>query len=319
MSGAVIPSDGVDDIPIAPAHRASHKTNGRKPAQAKSKVSAAKSASKEVKKPIGRAGSKAFPSSSFQEALTIADAIQAHSGGTGKIRRLTLFDTLKKSPDSGPSRQMVTNSARYGLTTGSYAAEHLELTAKGNLATNPEGDPKEKLKARFELAINGIPPFKALYEKFAGNKLPAKPVMHDVLRESGVPDADLAECADAFIVNAKYLGLLKTIAGAERLLKMDHALEEVPSGAKLVEFSSIPRPSVISGAPPASAETSDWSKICFYITPIGEEGTDQRRHSDLFLNYVVEPAITELGTEDSTRRSDREVRYDRAFSSWNTY
>jgi hypothetical protein len=294
MSGTTIPSNGVEATPVAPTNEnASSKANPRKSAHARSKSARAKSVG--AKKPIGRAASKVFPTFSFQEALAIPDAIQAHSGGTGKIRRLTLFDTLNKSPDSGPSRQLVTNSARYGLTIGSYIAEHLELTPKGNVATNPEGDAKERLKARFELAISSIAPFKALYDKFAGNKLPAKPVMHDVLREAGVPDPDLAECADAFIVNAKYLGLLKTIAGAERLLKIDHALEELPSSGKVVEFSTIPRTPVVAGAPPASAETSDWSKVCFYITPIGDEGTDQRRHSDLFLNYVVEPAITELG------------------------
>jgi hypothetical protein len=290
MSGTAS-TNGVETSHVAHAENVPQKMNSRTAKKSKNNgVKAAK-----AKKSTGRAGSKSFPTFSFREALVIADAIQAHSGGTGKIRRLTLFDTLNKSPDSGPSRQLVTNSARYGLTTGSYTAEHLELTPKGNVATNPEGDPKEKLKARFELAISGIAPFKALYDKFAGNKLPAKPVMHDVLREAGVPDSDLAECADAFIVNAKYLGLLKTIAGAERLLKIDHALEEVPSNGKVVEFSAIPRPSAVAGSPPASAETSDWSKICFYITPIGDEGTDQRRHSDLFLNYVVEPAITELG------------------------
>jgi hypothetical protein len=283
---------------FAPAVETPKKINNhitQKIGQPKSKHHARKIGTKTAKKAIGRAASKAFPASSFQEALTIADAIQAYSGGSGKIRRLTLFDALKKSPDSGPSRQLVTNSARYGLTTGSYKAEHLELTSKGNLATNVEGDPKEKLKARFELAISSVPAFKALYDKFAGNKLPAKPVMHDVLREAGIPDADLAECADAFIVNAKYLGLLKTLAGAECLLKIDHALEELPPDGKVVEFSAIPRPPLVAGAPPASAETSDWSKICFYITPIGDEDTDQRRHSDLFLNCVVEPAVTELG------------------------
>jgi hypothetical protein len=294
MAESTAASNGTES-PTAHAGGVPQKINNHKLAQVRPRRSVGKTTGGAVKKAIGRAASKAFPTFSFQEALTIADAIQSHSGGTGKIRRLTLFDTLKKSPDSGPSRQLVTNSARYGLTIGSYIAEHIELTPKGNVATNPEGDSKEKLKARFDLAISGIPAFKALYDKFAGNKLPAKPVMHDVLREAGVPDADLAECADAFIVNAKYLGLLKTIAGAERLLKIDHALEELPSNGKVVEFSAIQRPPLVAGAPPASAETSDWSKICFYITPIGDEGTDQRRHSDLFLNYVVEPAITGLG------------------------
>jgi hypothetical protein len=50
-----------------------------------------------------------FPAASFEEALTIANGIQKHAAGQ-KVRRLTLFDQMKKSPDSGPSRQLIVNS-----------------------------------------------------------------------------------------------------------------------------------------------------------------------------------------------------------------
>src|SRR5207302_5833826 len=133
----------------------SRKTINRKSVRSSSKITPKRSVKNAVKTLVGRAASKMFPTFSFQDSLAIADVIQAHAGGTGKIRRLTLFDAIKKSPDSGASRMLVTNSSRYGLTTGSYQAEHLELTPKGNLATNPEADPKEKLKARIELAIAG--------------------------------------------------------------------------------------------------------------------------------------------------------------------
>src|SRR4051794_7193771 len=62
-----------------------------------------------------------FPAVPFEEALTIANAIQKHAAGQ-KVRRLTLFDSLGKSPDSGASRQLITNSNKYGLTKGSYTA-----------------------------------------------------------------------------------------------------------------------------------------------------------------------------------------------------
>ena len=94
-------------------------------------------------------------------------------------------------------------------------------------------------------------------------------------------------------MNAKFLGLLRTVAGAERLLPVEHILEEMPTS-----FSSESSPTIRASASvtavPASAEALEWSKICFYVTPIGEEGSDPRRHSDLFLNHVVEPAIQEL-------------------------
>ena len=74
--------------------------------------------------------------------MEIADGIQKFAQGH-TIRRLTLFDELKKSAESSSSRQAITNSGRYGLTTGSYQAEHLSLTPDGKVATDPDSPPAE--------------------------------------------------------------------------------------------------------------------------------------------------------------------------------
>jgi hypothetical protein len=108
---------------------------------------------------------RSFPAASFEEALELPLAIQKIGSGE-KVRRLTLFEQLDKSPESGPSRMLITNSTRYGLTSGSYKAEWLELTTQGKVATSTEASPREQLRARFELAIDGIAPFKLLYDKF---------------------------------------------------------------------------------------------------------------------------------------------------------
>lgn len=65
--------------------------------------------------------SKKIPSIPFEDALVLANGIWECASGQ-KIRRLTLFDHLKKSPDSGPSRALITASSKYGLTTGGYQA-----------------------------------------------------------------------------------------------------------------------------------------------------------------------------------------------------
>jgi hypothetical protein len=39
------------------------------------------------------------------------------------------------------------------------------------------------------------------------------------------------------------------------------------------------------------AEAADLSDVCFLITPIGGEGTDQRKHADLVLGSLLEPAL----------------------------
>src|SRR5439155_17906763 len=180
-------------------------------------------------------------------------------------------------PYSGPSRQLIVNSNKYGLTKGSYAAEHLELTPEGKLATGSDVDPREKLKMRFKLAIEGIPPFKALYEAQKGNRLPATSVLEDLAKEQGIPEADAKECVEMFIVNAKFLGVLKPIAGAERIIPIEQVLEELP--AKPTDGEGVapaPNASDRGGATAPKSDAHDWEKICFYISPIGDDGSEHR-------------------------------------------
>jgi hypothetical protein len=41
----------------------------------------------------------------------------------------------------------------------------------------------------------------------------------------------------------------------------------------------------------STADHADFEKTCFYITPIGDVDTEQRKHSDLILASIVEPAL----------------------------
>ena len=239
-----------------------------------------------------------FPAVPFEEALTIANAIQKHAAGQ-KVRRLTLFDLLGKSPDSGTSRQLITNSNKYSLTKGSYTAEYLELTPEGDLATAADVAPREQLAARFRLAIEQIPAFKSLYEAQKGNRLPATTVLEDLVTDQGIPTEDAKECVDIFIVNTKFLGILKPIAGAERIISIEQAVEELPDGPSMpASIGTGPatqtrrEKATLQATPTATAE---WDRICFYISPIGEDGSEQRQHADLFLGSVVEPALEEFG------------------------
>ena len=237
-----------------------------------------------------------FPASSFEEALVVANAVQKYASGQ-KVRRFTLFDQLGKSPDSGPSRQLITNSGKYGLTRGSYAAEYLELTPDGTLATSTDSPQREKLRARFRLAIERIAPFKALFEAQVGNRLPAGSVLEDLVKEHGVPDEDANECIDTFIVNAKFVGVLRPIAGAERIVSLAQVLEDLPvtQAAEASAITVLSQAVAEAALHPEVAGRSDWEKTCFYISPIGEQDSEHRQHADLFLGSIVEPALEEFG------------------------
>jgi hypothetical protein len=241
-----------------------------------------------------------FPASSFEEALTIPNAIQKHAAGQ-KVRRLTLFDQMQKSPDSGPSRQLITNASKYGLIKGSYKAEHLELTPDGKAATSAEASPRDRLTVRFKLAVQQIASFKAIYESQKGNRLPAVSVLEDLAMENGIPVEDAKECVEIFVVNAKYLGILKPIAGAERIIPIEQAIEEIPAGSLVLgsqvadDQQSAPASALASALPGLDRHHDvDFDAVCFYISPIGDDASEQREHADLFLGSLVEPALEEF-------------------------
>jgi hypothetical protein len=168
---------------------------------------------------------------------------------------------------------------------------------------------RDKTAAQFRLAIEGNEWFNLLYSKFKDNRLPDKSVLADALREKSDEAEYIQECVETFTVNASFLGLLRTMAGAERLLTLDFLLEDagprgtdssksdlpvafVPS-TEPVQVASRPLPAMTG--PLHATGSSKFDGECFYITPIGDEGSEQRQHSDLFMGSFIEPATQEHG------------------------
>lgn len=183
---------------------------------------------------------------------------------------------------------LITNASKYGLITGGYQAEQLELTSEGRKAVDDSQSPPEQAAIRIQLAIGQIEPFKRLYERFINARLPAKAVLIDAMKEFGVPDKYAEEGVDTFIVNLQFLGLLQTLSGADRIVSVDHWLETIKS----TQPNSITSISVPESRNVITQEAASFETTCFYITPIGDEGSEPRRHSDLFLGSIVEPALT---------------------------
>lgn len=261
------------EIPPGEPNAKSGKKKSKKAAKRKS------SASKRTRKP------RIYPALSFEESLVLADAIHTYASGE-RVARLTLLQQMNLSPTSSSTQILITSSGKYGITKGSYASEHLELTAEGRTATERATPPRLKAQARFDLAVKNQPPFQALYARYKGKKLPSHDVMRDTLREAKLDISDEKECIDTFIVNAKFLGLLQTIAGSETLIPIETFLEQLPSTD--VDYIP-PSPQAVGDTLPAApavkgaSKAPNWQRICFYVTPIGDEGSEHRKHSDLFL------------------------------------
>lgn len=239
-----------------------------------------------------------FPASLFADAEGFAKDVYRVGAGQ-KIRRLTLLEELGKSPTSSAARQAITNSSKYGLTSGSYNAEWIELTDKGRKVASESTSPRERERARIECAILEVAPFKGVYEQLIEAKLPAKSVLVDQIKEFDVSGESAEEAVDTFVVNMREVGLLKTIAGAERIISVNMRLDELPSSSSAVLDGITPE------VPPAAtteggtvnqiitSDRADYETTAFYVSPIGQDASDERKHADLFSASIVEPALAD--------------------------
>lgn len=291
-----------DTTPSTPKSTSSAKRPRKKssPKGAKNragKKSAVKKVSTESKR--GRTP-RIYPALSFEESLVLAEAIHLHASGE-KVSRLTLLKAMNISPTSSSTQILITSSGKYGITKGSFAAEHIELTPKGRLSSEKSAAARVKTQARFDLAIKEIVPFDAIYQRYKGKKLPSHAVMQDVLSDAKLAITDATECIDTFVVNSKFVGLLQTIAGSETLVPIETLLEQLPAptAASSVggRIDGGDPTGIMDSADAASASAASWDKICFYITPIGDEGSEHRKHSDLFLSSLIEPSLASFGFE----------------------
>lgn len=241
---------------------------------------------------------KKYPDYTLEEALLIPRAI-FELGGRNEVRRLTVFDQIKKAPESGPSRTLVATCNKYGLINGGAAAEHFSVTELGANCVDPDVSPGTRAQYLYKSGIEEIEIFRDIFQKFVGSKMPARTVLLDELKDKEVQDKDIEAVADRFIENCNFIGLVKVLSGAERLIPIEQVVEEkggVSEKPKLMQEATSRLKPIEPGRaqPPTLDEKTDFSKVCFYITAIGDDGSEERRHSDLFLGSIVEPALEPL-------------------------
>ena len=148
----------------------------------------------------GRRPAKPFPAVKFEDVLILAGTIIREAVGD-QMRRLTLFDRLKISPDSGTSKQLVAASARYGLTRGTSGTDFIAVTDDGReIARFGLSTPGSRLKA-FNSAIQQFEIFNQLYDKLKDGRLPAEDVLSDEFSQLGVEPLDCHAAASVFVAN----------------------------------------------------------------------------------------------------------------------
>jgi len=134
----------------------------------------------------------------IEDVISLAKGIMTHNGGQ-PTKRETLLKKMGLEANAQSTRNLIMNSAKYGLTEGSHSADMLTLTAKGRAAVDLKAQPRDRKQALFDVAIRDDAEFNALYEKRRGSSMPAPEMLNDDL--VNVDPGDRKACADAFVSN----------------------------------------------------------------------------------------------------------------------
>jgi hypothetical protein len=167
-----------------------------------------------------------FPAHPLKEVLAIAQSISDNNAGK-PYSRLSLAETLGRSPDSSQFRALISASSAYGLTEGSYQAPTISLTDLGLSIVSPRSD-AEKKRGLVDAAMR-IELFRKLFEHYDQHNIPAHANLKNTLiRDYELDPEQAEECISYFRGNGLFVGLIRTVSGSE-WVDISRAINSIPA------------------------------------------------------------------------------------------
>jgi predicted nucleotide-binding protein len=152
-----------------------------------------------------------FPKNTLEDAIRVPQAIEDANGGQPYPPTETAL-AMNLSPGQDEFRNLLSSSLRYGLTKGSFISQRISIEALGRSIVQPQS-PEEVRKSLVKAALTPKV-FDAMYAYYRGKKLPdTKFLQNTVVREFQVPKEHAELCANNFVANMEFVGLVRTGAG----------------------------------------------------------------------------------------------------------
>lgn len=228
-----------------------------------------------------------LPRKSLEDALKVAKVIKDEYAG-----KLATWEDIAKGMGfaaSNPNNKYFLWAATaYGVVEKDQD-DHYRLTEIGRkiLAPTYEGENREGIiKSIAKPAILG-----RFYTDYGGSLLPSGEIFRNVLEQKyGIPGNRIDETIQIIQHNARFADLLEEQPGGKCRLR---------SGNEAIGISTpdpLPSIPIQEGAPkaPSDETATDYNNACFIITPIGDEGSPERKHADTMLRHLISPVLDEL-------------------------
>ncbi len=228
--------------------------------------------------------SDALPRASLEDAIPVAGAL--HSEYAGRDAALPeVASVLKLSYKGATFKYQVWAAQAYGLVSkaGNGRIALSETGRKIAAPTYDGEDAEAKVKAVMTPTV-----LSKFFADYNGRPVPSATHLPNILETRfGVPRARTGEAMSLILKNGRYAGIIRDRGPDQPFVELSVTNPSAGGGAGASDQAA-------PAAEPTAGQV-DWRKVCFFITPIGEDGTEVRKHADMMLKHLVEPAAKESG------------------------
>jgi hypothetical protein len=284
-------------------------TNGaQKPAAKKAaKKLARKKRDSTARMTSGRNGSKAaraivssseLPRKSLEQALRVAKALREVLAG-GPAGWPEIAKAMGIGAGNQANKYYLWSAQAYGLIDRDGEKYSLSEIARKILAPTRPGEEKEA--AVRAVLFPGI--FSRFFTDYNGSPFPGEEHIGNVLEvRYNVPRERVEEATALLRENGIYTGILRQAPDGTMIVRLDPSTTGVPAPSVATPSESNTT-GMLSPEPRSDAASLDFANMCFVITPIGDEDSEERKHANVILKFVIEPIAAELGL--IARRADQ--------------
>jgi len=192
---------------------------------------------------------------------------------------------IGKSPKYVATKYLIWGAQAYGLIIRD--GEEYKLTETARKIFTPESEIERKESVLKATMIPTI--LSRFYSDYNGKLLPETEYFNNILQTRySIPKERVEEAKAIIIENAKYCGILIEHDSNKKTIRLD-------GNSIKNDFNSI---SYKKGDEEIISEIESEvinENVCFYITPIGEEGSEIRKHADMLLKHLIEPVFSKNG------------------------
>lgn len=253
---------------------------------------ARKSAAAEAQSKVGQrqVSTAELPRKTLEECLAVARPVhEVYAGKSASWDEIATTSGLAAT--SNKTKYLIWSAQAYDLLVKDGDNYALSETARKILAPNYAEERGEALVK----AITVPTLLSKFYSEYNGKLLPEDAFFDNVLESRYlVPRDRTEEARHVILANAEFAGIVTLHQSGKRTIRLEGAPGAPSDQQPLAESRpNEDHASNLASGPSPSAATGE--SICFYITPIGDEGSDIRRHADMLLRHLVEPAFQSFG------------------------